>query len=64
MNATDSEKDSLKSNYKEALSTVELTVWLKDFPKTAADFKECRQSADFYHPYFDFYIHAGIMIEE
>jgi hypothetical protein len=39
-------------------------VWLKDFPKTAADFKECRRSAAQHMPEFDLYIHAGIMIEE
>ena len=46
------------------MSQVELTVWLKDFPKTAADFKECRRSAVQHMPDIDLYIHAGIMIEE
>lgn len=30
---------------KDLLKKTDLTVWLKDFPKTAADFKEMRRSA-------------------
>jgi hypothetical protein len=46
------------------MSEVELFVWLKDFPKTASDFKEMRRSALQHMPEVDLSIHAGIMIEE
>lgn len=41
-----------------------MTVWLKDFPKTAADFKEMRRSAAQHMPEVDIAIHAAILIEE
>jgi uncharacterized protein HemY len=42
----------------------ELTIWLKDFPKNAADFKELRRSAAQHMPEIDIAIHATILIEE
>ncbi len=39
-------------------------MWLKDFPKTAADFKEMRRSAAQHLPEVDIAIHAAILIEE
>jgi len=56
--------DSDKSSFKKKMSEVELFVWLKDFPKTASDFKEMRRSALQHMPEVDLSIHAGIMIEE
>jgi len=46
------------------LKRTELTVWLKDFPKNAADFKELRRSAAQHIPEIDIAIHASILIEE
>lgn len=42
----------------------ELTVWLKDFPKNAADFKELRRSAAQHMPEVDIAVHAAVLIEE
>lgn len=42
----------------------ELTVWLKDFPKTASDFKELRRSAAQHMPEVDLAVHAAVLIEE
>jgi len=39
-------------------------IWLKDFPKTQADFKEMRRSAAQHMPEMDIAIHAALMIEE
>lgn len=49
---------------KDLLKKTDLTVWLKDFPKTAADFKEMRRSAAQHMPEIDMAIHASILIEE
>lgn len=49
---------------KEVLKKTDLTVWLKDFPKTAADFKEMRRSAAQHMPEIDLAIHGSILIEE
>ncbi len=49
---------------KEMLKKTDLTVWLKDFPKSAADFKEMRRSAAQHMPEIDLAIHASILIEE
>lgn len=46
------------------MKRTELTVWLKDFPKNAADFKELRRSAAQHIPEIDIAIHASILIEE
>ena len=46
------------------MSETDLVVWLKDFPKTASDFKELRRSAAQHMPEIDLAINAGIMIEE
>ena len=62
--ADESEKASLRSSLKNKFAETELTVWLKDFPKTASDFKEMRRSAAQHMPEIDVSIHAGILIEE
>lgn len=62
--APEVDKESLRSTYKDKMSEVELTVWLKDFPKTASDFKELRRSASQHMPEIDLTIHAGVLIEE
>lgn len=49
---------------KDLLKKTDLTVWLKDFPKTAADFKEMRRSAAQHMPEIDLAIHSSILIEE
>ena len=38
--ATESDKASIKSSYKDKMSEIELIVWLKDFPKTESNLKE------------------------
>ena len=42
---SETERESMKFSHKERMSDVELTCWLKDFPKTASDFKELRRCA-------------------
>ena len=37
---------------------------MKDFPKTAADFKELRRSAAQHYPEIDMAVHSTILIEE
>jgi predicted adenine nucleotide alpha hydrolase (AANH) superfamily ATPase len=39
------EKQRLQALHTEKLKRTELTIWLKDFPKTSADLKEIRRSA-------------------
>ena len=46
------------------LQQTELTVWLKDFPKTAADFKEMRRSAAQHLPDIELAVHCTVLIEE
>lgn len=46
------------------LLQTELTVWLKDFPKTAADFKEMRRSAAQHLPDIELAVHCTVLIEE
>lgn len=46
------------------LLQTELTVWLKDFPKTAADFKEMRRSAAQHLPDIELAVHSTVLIEE
>ena len=59
-----SEKESIRFSHKEKLNDTDLTVWLKDFPRTANDFKEIRRSAGQHMPEVDIAIHAAFMIEE
>ena len=44
-NMSENEKKAAEEAKKNKQPEVELTVWLKDFPKTAADFRELRRSA-------------------
>jgi hypothetical protein len=41
----DAERERLTELHQERLGKQELTVWLKDFPRTAADLKEMKRSA-------------------
>ncbi len=59
-----SEKESMRFSQKEKQKDIELTVWLKDFPKSAADFRELRRSASQHMPEVDVAIHAAFMLEE
>jgi len=59
-----SEKESIKLSFKEKQNDAELMVWLKDFPKTQADFKEMRRSAGQHMPEIDVAVHCALMIEE
>ncbi len=58
------EKQRLQALHTEKLKRTELTIWLKDFPKTSADLKEIRRSAAQHMPEIDLAIHASILIEE
>ena len=58
------EKKSLQEALDQKLLQTELTVWLKDFPKTASDFKELRRSAAQHMPEVDIAVHAAVLIEE
>lgn len=42
----------------------ELTVWLRDFPRNAADFRELRRSAAQHMPDVDIALHGVVLIEE
>ena len=43
---------------------VELTVWLKDFPKTADDFRELRRSGAQHQPEIEVALEGLFMVEE
>jgi hypothetical protein len=58
------EKQRLQSLHTEKLKRTELTVWLKDFPKTSSDLREMRKSAAQHMPEIDLAVHASILIEE
>lgn len=58
------ERDRIKEANKELNKKTDLTVWLKDFPRNAADFKELRRSAAQHTPEVDVALHASILIEE
>lgn len=58
------ERDRINKENKELSKKNELTVWLKDFPRNAADFKELRRSAAQHLPEVDIALHAAILIEE
>jgi len=54
----------LQQALEQKLLQTELTVWLKDFPKTAADFKEMRRSAAQHLPDIELAVHCTVLIEE
>lgn len=58
------DKKRLQEGLDEKLLQTELTVWLRDFPKTAADFKELRRSAAQHMPDIDIAVHSTVLIEE
>lgn len=58
------EKAKVQATQAEKLKKNELTVWLRDFPKNAADFKELRRSAAQHMPEVDIAMHGCILIEE
>lgn len=58
------EKNKAIEAFQEQMRKPELTVWLKDFPRTVADFKEMRRSAAQHYPELDMAIHGTILIEE
>ena len=43
--ASSSERSSIEQIHVEKLQKIELTVWLKDFPRTAGEVQEMRRSA-------------------
>ena len=43
--ADSAERESLRKLHEEKLSKNELTIWLKDFPRTASEVQEMRRSA-------------------
>ena len=57
------ERDETKAK-RAAEQDTELTIWLKDFPKTADDFKELRRSGAQHQPELEVAIHGCFMIEE
>ena len=60
---TDEERREAKDK-RLANQTTELQVWLKDFPRTADDFKELRRSGGQHQPDIEVAIHGVFMIEE
>ena len=58
------ERDRINKENIELSKKNELTVWLKDFPRNAADFKELRRSAAQHLPEVDIALHAAILVEE
>jgi hypothetical protein len=43
---------------------LDLTVWLKDFPRSAADFQELRRSGGQHQPEIEVAIHGAYLVEE
>ena len=58
------EKKAAQDEHTAQSSAVELTVWLKDFPKSADDFKELRRSGAQHQPEIEVAIQGLFMIEE
>ena len=62
MEADEERRDAIKKKAEE--QTTELQIWLKDFPRTADDFKELRRSGAQHQPDIEVAIHGVFMIEE
>ena len=58
------EKNVALEDQKATNSAHELTVWLKDFPKSADDFKELRRSGAQHQPEIEVALQGLFMIEE
>ena len=58
------QRSDFEAQHKEKLQRTELTVWLKDFPRNAADLKEMHRQAARHTPDIDVAVHATFMIEE
>jgi hypothetical protein len=65
MQATDEdERVNIRASNIDRNKKSDLTVWLRDFPRNAADFKELRRSAAQHTPEVDIALHGVILIEE
>jgi hypothetical protein len=65
MQATDDEdRESMRAFNVDRNKKTDLTVWLRDFPRNASDFKEIRRSAAQHTPEVDIALHGAILIEE
>ena len=53
-----------KQRFEKTCKDIELTVWLKDFPRDAMDFQEIRRSNAQHQPDVEVAIHGIFMIEE
>ena len=63
--ADSAERESLRKLHEEKLSKNELTIWLKDFPRTASEVQEMRRSAQQHLPAdVEVAIHAAVLVEE
>ena len=60
----EAEKKEALDEQKAADSAMELTVWLKDFPKSADDFKELRRSGAQHQPEIEVALQGLFMVEE
>lgn len=60
----ETQRKQLTELHEARLKRIELTLWLKDFPKTAADLREMKRSAAQHMPDLDLGIHAALLIEE
>ena len=60
----DTERSKVAEAQKTQASALELTVWLKDFPRSAEDFKELRRSGAQHQPEIEVAIQGLFMVEE
>ena len=60
----DDEQKAAKEEQAALLKQTELTVWLKDFPRSAEDFKELRRSGAQHQPEIEVAIQGLFMVEE